>query len=126
MAEDEAGGREVRPLDDLHKPLGAYVGIVDHGDDSVDDLAEVVWWYVGGHANRDAAGAVDEQVWELARQDRGLLHRAVDEIDCFFPNVVEQLGRHLRQPGLGIPHGCGAVAVDRAEVAMAIDELVPV
>ena len=38
---------------------------------AVDDLAEIVRRDVGRHADGDAAGAVDQQVREARRQDRG-------------------------------------------------------
>ena len=53
------------------------LGIVEVGDAGVDHLAQVVRRDVGGHADGDAARAVDQQVGELGRQDGRLLQRAV-------------------------------------------------
>ena len=47
--------------------------MVDQRDDGVDDLAQVVRRDVGRHADRDAGGAVDQQVREARRQDGRLL-----------------------------------------------------
>ena len=92
----------------------------------VDDLAEVVGRDVGGHADRDPGRAVDQQVGEPCRQNGRLGHRAVvvgRPVDGVLVDVVaEQL---LGQPGeadLGVPHGRRRVAVDRAEVALAVDQ----
>ena len=42
------------------------------------DLAQVVRRDVGGHADRDAGGAVQQHVRQARRQQRGLLQRAVE------------------------------------------------
>ena len=41
-ADDDAAGREVGALDVLHQALDVDVGVVDHRDDCVDRLAELV------------------------------------------------------------------------------------
>ena len=58
------------PLHELHEVVGRGLGVVDEVDGGVDDLAEVVRRDVGGHADRDALAAVDEQVREPGRQHR--------------------------------------------------------
>ena len=71
--------------------------------------------------------AVDEQVRELGRQDRRLLLRAVvvvDEVDGVLVDVGEHLAGDRGQPRLRVAHRGGRVAVDRAEVALAVDERV--
>ena len=67
--------------------------IVEIGDAGVDHLAEIVRRDVGGHADGDAAGAVDQQVRELRRQDHRLLLAAVVvrlEVDRLLVEIVEQ------------------------------------
>ena len=71
-------------------------GIVDQRDAGVDDLAEIVRRNVGRHADRDAAGAVDQQVGKLRRQDRRLFFVVVVvrlKIDGVLVDVVEQRQR---------------------------------
>ena len=90
-------------------------------------LAQVVRRDVGGHADRDAGRAVDQQVGQLGRQHGRLLLGAVVvrlEVDRLLVDVGQQLGGDRRQAGLGVAHRGGAVAVDRAEVALAVDERV--
>ena len=73
------------------------------------------------------AAAVDEEVRELGRQDRRLLLGAVVvvlEVDGLLVDVVEHLGGDRGQARLRVAHRRGAVAVDRAEVALAVDERV--
>ncbi len=69
------------------------LGVVEVGDAGVDHLAQVVRRDVGGHADGDAARAVDQQVGELGRQHDRLLQRAVvvlAELDGLLVEVVEQ------------------------------------
>jgi hypothetical protein len=91
----------------------------------VDHLAEVVRRDVRRHADRDAAGAVDEEVGEPARQHERLLLVPVvvrDEVDGLFVDVAEHLHRERAEARLGVPRGARGVAVDRAEVAVRVDQ----
>ena len=126
-AEDRPPGREVRALDELAQVVRGQVRVVDERDRRVDDLAEVVRRDVGRHADRDPRAAVDEQVRELGRQDRRLLLRAVvvvDEVDGVLVDVGEHLAGDRGQARLGVAHRGRRVAVDRAEVALAVDQRV--
>ena len=109
------------PGDDLHQLVEGDVRLVDQADEAVADLAEVVRRDVGGHADGDAVGAVDEQVGELARQDERLAVLAVvvvDEIDGVVLEVGEHLGGDGRQAGLGV---VADEAVGEERVAVGID-----
>ena len=44
------------------------------------------------------------------------------EIDGFLVDVREQLFGDSREARLGVPHGRGRIAIDRAEVALAVDQ----
>ena len=94
---------------------------------TVGDLAQVVRRDVGGHADRDADGAVDQQVREPRRQDGRLLGLAVVvvlEVDGVLVDVAHHLQGERRHLGLGVPRGGGAVVAGRAEVALAERERV--
>ena len=120
-------GREVGALDVLHQVLDVRVGLVDQLHDRVDDLAEVVRRDVRRHADRDAGAAVDEQVREACRQDERLALRLVvvrAEVDRVVVELAQHLLGELREPRLGVAHRRGRVVVDRAEVALAVDERV--
>jgi hypothetical protein len=124
VAEHDTAGREVRAGDVLAQVVRGEVRVVDQGSGRVADFAKVVGRDVRGHADGDTRRAVDEQVRQLCRQDRRLLLRAVvvvREVDSVLVDVREHLGRDAGQPGFRVPHRCGAVAVDRAEVALAVD-----
>jgi hypothetical protein len=94
-----------------------------------DHLGQVVRRHVGGHADRDARAAVDEQVRESRGQDPrlGLLAVVVrDEIDGLLADVGDHGHRGLGRTALGVPHRRGGiVAAHAAEVAMAVDQRQP-
>ena len=129
VAEDDAAGWEVRAGDELHQVLDrhvlAAVVVVDQVAQRVAHLAQVVRRDVGRHADGDAAGAVDEQVGQGGGQHERLLEGAV-EVVAPVDRVLLDVGQHLHgdlgQPRLGVAHGRRIVAVDRAEVALPVDE----
>ena len=86
---------------------------------------QVVGRDVGGHAHGDARGAVDQEVGEAAGQHQGLLQGAVvvgDEVDRFLVQVLEEFVGQTGQAHLGVTHGRRGVAVDGAEVALAVHQ----
>ena len=71
-AEDRRPVGKSGPVHELHEVFDRRVGIVDQVQRGVDDLAQVVRRDVRGHADRDAAAAVHEQVREARRQNERL------------------------------------------------------
>ena len=125
QAVDETGGREVRRLDDLDQGFEIGVGFGQQFEAGIDHLAEVVRRNVGRHADRDARRAVDEQVGNARRQDQRLGFGAVvvgAEIDGFLVDVEQQFVADARHADLGVTHRRRAVTIDRAEVALTIDQ----
>ena len=103
----------------------AGVRIVDHLDGGVDDFREVVRRDVGGHADRDAVGAVDDEVGNAGGQDVGLEGGLVvvgDEVDGVHFNVGEQFAADFFEAALGVPHGGRRIAIDGAEISLAVDQ----
>ena len=97
-------GGEVGPLDPFgdRGQRGLFVGLVvlQAPVHRLGELAQVVRRDVGGHADRDAARTVGEQVREPARQDGRLLHAPVvvrDEIDCLLVDFTQHLHRQRRE-----------------------------
>ncbi len=124
-AEDDAAGGEIRPVDELHQLRHAEMRLVDQRDRGVDHLAEIVRRDVGRHADGDAAGAVHQDVGEGRRQDHRLLQRVVvvvAEVDGLLVEIVQQRVRRLVEPHLGVAHGRGRIAVERAEIALPVDQ----
>ena len=73
-ADDQRAVGEVGALDPLDQRvlelLAGGVGVLERPLRALGDLAQVVRRDVGGHADRDAGRAVDQQVREARRQDR--------------------------------------------------------
>ncbi len=93
------------------------------------DLAEVVRGHLGCHADGDSVRSVDEQVWDLCRENGRLLERLIvvrDERHRLLVEIIEQ-GLGVRgEPHFGVPARCSRIAVDRTEVALPLDEHVAV
>ncbi|OQB99600.1 MAG: hypothetical protein BWX79_03091 [Alphaproteobacteria bacterium ADurb.Bin100] len=122
---DDSGRGEIGRRDDLHQFVDGGLRIAQQVQAGVHHLIEVVRRDVGGHSHGDAAGAIDQQVRQLARQHQGFFFGAVvvgPEIDRFLVDVGQHLVRDLGQADFGVTHGGGVVAVHRAEVALAIHQ----
>ena len=121
---DHAAGGQVRPGDEGHEVLQARLGVGNEVTGGADDLDEVVGRHVGGHADRDARGAVDQEVREGGGQDVGLGEGVVvvgGEVDGVLVDVRRQRQRGRGQPGLGVTRR-GRAVVQRAEVAVPVDQ----
>ena len=125
--ERDPGGGEIGALDDLENVVERRLGVVEQEGDRVEELLEVMRGDVRGHADRDSGGAVEQQVREPGRQDRGLLITAVVvglEIDRVLVDVGDELLSDGREPRLRIAHRGRRVAVDAPEVPLPIHERV--
>ena len=97
-------------------------------EDRVDHLAQVVGRDIRRHAHGDAAAAVDEEIGETRRENRRFAVGAVVgvlEIDSVAVEVLEQSLGDLLHAHFGVAHGRRHIAVDRAEVALAVDQRGP-
>ena len=123
--EDRGAGRKIRARNMLHQLVERDVGLVHHRQQAVDRLAEIVRRDVGRHADGDAAGAVDEQIGKARGQDDRLELLLVVvrlEVDRVLVEILEQRERDAIEPRLGVAGGRGRIAVDRAEIALPVDE----
>ena len=90
-------------------------------------LGDVVRRNRGRHADRDALGAIGKQIGKPAGQHNRLFRLAVvigAKFDPVLINAVEQKPRHLGHSRFGVAVGSGIIAVDIAEIALAIDQRV--
>ena len=124
-AVDDAGSREVGRRNDLHQLVDGDFGVCQHVQAGVHHFIEVVRRNIRRHANGNARRAIDQQVGQFARQNQRLFFAAVvvgAEVDSFFVDVAEHFVGDFGQTNFGIAHRCSVVTVDRAEVALAIDQ----
>ncbi len=122
---DGATGGEIRSFHMLHQVVKRDVGIVDLRADSIDHLNEIVRWNICRHSNGDTRAAVNEQVRKRRRKNRWFGARFVivrDKIDRVLLHVGHERGAEMRHARLGVTHGCGRIAFDRTEIALAIDQ----
>src|SRR5687768_12937941 len=77
-ATDEAAGREIGALHDLHEIERCRVRIVDDVHARIHDFGQVVRRNVRRHTDGDAAAAVDEKIRKLGRKDGRLLQAIVE------------------------------------------------
>ncbi len=124
-ARDISACRKIRARNDLHHFLERGVGLLDQEDGGIHDFAQVVRRNVGGHADGDAAGAVDEKIRNTRRENHGLFAGLIevrDEIDSFLLKVSENVFRNFGQPRFRVPHGRRGIPVDGAEVPLAVNQ----
>ncbi len=127
-ADDLAATGVVRAGHQRQQVFGAERGRLDERNAGVGNLAQVVAGYLGGQAHGNAAGAVEQRKRQACGQLAGFLRAAVvvgHEIDRAFIDLVEQQAGDARQARLGIAHGRSAIAVTAAEVALAVNQRVP-
>ena len=99
--------------------------MVDIVQERLQALSQVVRRHVAGHAHRDAGGAVDQQVGNARRQHQRLVQGLVVgglKVDGVLVQIGQNFRGQLRHAHLRVAHGSRRVAVDRAEVALAVDE----
>src|SRR5690606_7862775 len=124
-AVDDGPGGKVRTGNVFHQLIDGDVLVVDERKTGLDHFADVVGRNIGGHAHGNAGGAIDQQVGNAGGQDVGDFFLAVvvvDPVDRLLVQVRQQLVGELGHADFRVPHGGGAVAVDGAEVALAVHQ----
>ena len=124
-ADDDRSRREVRAFEVLHQILDVGVGLIDQLDHGIDRLTEMVRRHVRRHSDGNPGRAVDQQVREPRRHRERLLARLVvvrPEVDRVHVDVAQHLGREARETAFGVPHGGWWIVIQRAEVALSVDE----
>ena len=122
---DVRAGRKIGTRHNLHDFFQRSVGLFDQQNRGVNDLAQIVRRDVGSHADGDTAGAVHQKIGNARWQNDGLFAGLVEvgnEVDGLFFQIGENVFGNFRQPGFGIPHGRRWVAVNRAEVSLAVNQ----
>ena len=125
---DIGAGGKVGSGQHFHQLVDSDPGVVQHQLDRFYNFDQIVGRDISGHTDRDTAAAVTEQVRKFCRQDLRLGHRLVivrHKVDRLLVQVQQQLHRQMRQPRFGVSHRRRGVAVDRAEVTLAVDQRGP-
>ena len=123
--DDLPAAREVRAGNPVHQRRVADLRIADHRDRRARDFAQVVRRNFRRKPDRDARRAVQQQERQARGQQLRLFERAVvvrHEIDGALVDFVEQQFRDRREARFGVAHRRCAVAVARAEIALAVDQ----
>ena len=71
-------GRVVGALNNLADVFERRLGSIEQMNSRVSNLAQIVRRNVGCHADRDAAAAVEQDIWQPRGQHLGLVHRAIE------------------------------------------------
>ncbi len=125
LVDDNAARRKIRPLDEGEQLLGVGGAMADQIERGVAKLGDIMRRHRGRHADRDALRAIGQQIGQRRRQhDRlfllaGIIGLEVDRV------VVDPLQQQPRDGGharFGVAIGGGGVAVDIAEIALAVDQ----
>ena len=128
VGHNPAGG-EIRPLDITHQFSGGDIFIQHIGFHGIYDLPQVMGRRTGSHAHGDALGTVHQEIGNFYRQHCGLflgLVKVRHEVHHILVQIRKKcLLGDLLKPCLRITHGGGAVPLNIAEVAVAVDERHP-
>src|SRR6202167_2688238 len=112
---------------ELHDLFQIGFGLFNQHDRGFDDFFQIVRRNIGGHADGDAGGAVDEQAGNARGQDEGFFFAFIevgDKLDGFFFDVREHFFGDFGKARFGVTHGRRWIAVHGAEVALAVHERV--
>mmetsp|Transcript_57652 Transcript_57652/g.135681 ORF Transcript_57652/g.135681 Transcript_57652/m.135681 type:complete len:823 (+) Transcript_57652:883-3351(+) len=126
-ADELAAAGEVRAGQQLEQRVIGQVLIFQQGHRRRRHLAQVVAGDLGGQADGDAAGAVEQREGQARRQLDGFLGRAVvigPEVHRALVDLVQHEAGDRGQSRFGVAHRRGAVAVAAAEIAVAVDQRV--
>ena len=117
-----AGG-EVGGFDGANERVDRRIWIGQELEAGIHRVAQIVRRYVGGHAHGNTGRTVGQQGGEAGGHHQRLLFAAVvvrAEVYGVFFNVGQYFMGDFRHADFGVTHGCRAVAVYRAEVALAV------
>ncbi|GBD05328.1 hypothetical protein HRbin20_00909 [bacterium HR20] len=125
VAVDDPASRKVWCLDVLEQFLIADGRIRNERMKGSDNLPQVVRRDFRAHPNSDAFRTIDKQQGDSCRKNFRFLEGFVEvwaEINRVLVNIAENFHRDWCKAGFGVPHRCGCVVVNRAEVALPINQ----
>ena len=127
VAHHQAASGKVWALDELKQIVDSRIWMIDQMVHRIDHFAQVVRRHIGRHTDGNTGRAIAQQVRKTSGQHDRLVARSVvvgHHIDGVHVQVGQHLHRQWRETRLGVAHGGWWIAVDRAEIPLAIDERV--
>ena len=124
-AVDDSRCREVRTGNMFHETGNIDRWIVDQSEAGVDDFGQVMRGNIRRHTDSDARRPVDQKIGYPRRHDCRFGLGAVvilDKIDRFSVDVGQDLVRDARHPDFRVSHCRRRIAIDGAEVSLAIHQ----
>ena len=125
-AKNRAAGREIRTKQIILHDFGwRQIRVFGQGDRGIDGFGEVMRGHVGGHTDRNALRAVDDQVREAGRQNRRFFFGAVvvcDEINGVLVDIADHFNGEFVHSRFGVTHRGRFIAIDGAEVAVTVNQ----
>ena len=125
-AADLGACREVGAFDELHEIVDrAFVAMLNVIIDAVAKFSEIMRRNVGRHTDGDTGRTVQKKVREFGGKYSRLFERFIEvgsHVNRIFLQVAEKFLGNLLHSHLGVTHCGRAVAVDGAEVTVAVDE----
>ena len=124
-AQDDAAGREIRTGNDVHEFVDASAGSSISAMQASITSPRLCGGMLVAMPTAMPPAPLTSRFGKLRRQNRRLAFRVVVvrlEVDGVLVDVVEQRMRDLGQPRFGVAHRRGHIAVDRAEIALPVDQ----
>ena len=125
VSNQSAARREIRRGQDVHNLIQRCFRLVHDQNRCIDGFFEVVRRNIRRQTDRDAGCAVHQQIRISRRQHIRLLERIVKveaERHRVLVDIPQHFQRKRRHACFGVTHGGRAVAVDRSEVAMTVNQ----
>src|SRR5216684_2211059 len=126
-AGDVRAGRKIGARNNFQDFLQRCVWLFHQQNRGVHDFPQIVWRNVGGHADCDAARAIDQKIWNARRQHHRFFAGLIEignEINGFFFQVGQNIFADFRQARFRVPHRRGWIAINGSEISLSIDQRV--
>ena len=124
-AVNNAGCREVRCWNNVHQIVDGCLGIAQQMQTGVDHFVEVMRRDIGCHAHGNTARPVDQQIGNAGGQNQRFLFRPIvvgAEVHGLLVQIGQQFVGDFGKSDFCVAHRGSVVAIDRAEIALPIDQ----
>ncbi|CDE48098.1 val start codon [Sutterella sp. CAG:351] len=123
--ENDAASREIRSREETDQVIHARRRVMQRVEARINCFSEVMRRDVRRHADRDTLAAIHQQLREAGGQHRRFFFCTV-KVRCHIDRITVDISQHLfrnaAQTDFRVTHGSRRVAVNRAEVAVTVNE----